>query len=246
MTSLKTLLALKPSVLYPAHGPHIPTREAATKHISDYILHRQEREDQIITLLQKLAGDEKLLSETMGDVMVKVKEDQIAEQKYDYEFFAGKPYNPKPKAKDPKDQKESKTKDGAVAKETKKGDGENGEDGEEGEEEKEEDPVEIEKREKAKYRQSIADKFPASKGVTVSLICRILYKTDKESLVNAASKSVDAHLRKLEGEGKVRRVGMKLPVVTEGKIGEAEDGLPGWEWAGEVGAEEVVGKIKVD
>lgn len=159
-----------------------------------------------------------------------------------------------PKAKDHKETKDQR--EGKDGKDGKDGKGDADKEGkedehpvdsedEEEEEEDEEDPVEQENREKEKYRQSISDLFPTSKGITISLICRILYQTDKESLVNAASKSIDAHLRKLEGEGKVRRINVKLPFVTEGKIGEAQDGLPGWECAGEIGAEEVVGKGKV-
>lgn len=198
MSSLNTLLALKPSVLYPAHGPHLPTRERATKHISDYITHRQEREDQIVKILQTIASDPDSLSGTMGDIMVKVKEAQLREQQYNWEFFAGKPHKSKDSETDP----------------------------------------EVEEREKTKYRQSICDKFPSAKAITIPLMCRILYQTDKETLVNAASKSVDAHLRKLEGEGTAKRVQVRLPVVTEGNIGDAED-MPGWEWIED-------GKIKLD
>jgi glyoxylase-like metal-dependent hydrolase (beta-lactamase superfamily II) len=48
LDSLERLLAQKPGVIYPAHGPLI--REGEAK-IREYIAHRQEREDQILAVL---------------------------------------------------------------------------------------------------------------------------------------------------------------------------------------------------
>lgn len=49
LRSLKRLLGLEPSVLYPAHGP--PVRDACGR-IRDYIAHRELREQQIIAALR--------------------------------------------------------------------------------------------------------------------------------------------------------------------------------------------------
>lgn len=54
MTSLKKLLALNPSTIYPAHGPHITGEDKCHEHLSTYIKHRQEREDTIVAAFQAL------------------------------------------------------------------------------------------------------------------------------------------------------------------------------------------------
>lgn len=216
MTSLKTLLALKPSVLYPAHGPHVPTREAATKHLTDYISHRQQREDQLVALLQDLASDPTKLKNKLADLYEKVHQDQVAENKYNHEFLSGKPYKTKPPSKANEDEEEEFT------------------------------PEELEERDRAERRAKIIAKFPQTKAANLPLICRLLYTSDKEGLINAASKSIGAHLLKLEQEGKVRKVKISLPKVTEGKISELHEEFEGWEWAGEIAAEEVKLKAKVD
>jgi glyoxylase-like metal-dependent hydrolase (beta-lactamase superfamily II) len=48
LDSLERLLALKPSIIYPAHGPMVPKAKAK---IREYIAHRLERETQILTAL---------------------------------------------------------------------------------------------------------------------------------------------------------------------------------------------------
>ena len=281
MMSLKTLLALKPSVLYPAHGPHVPNREASTKHLSDYITHRQEREDQIVALLQQLSSDPTVIGQKYADLVEKTIADKAAENKYNHEFLSGKPYRPKP-AKDAKDAEGAKPKDanvkdkadkGAKAKKEKDGkDDEDGkvkddkarddqekddkdndgqakdtandrdekQDGEETDTEPEEDPAEIERKKKEEARAAIAAKFPKTKAIPLSIMCRFLYNSDKDNLIAAASKSIDAHLKKLESEGKVRAVKVKMPAVSEGKIGEDWAETACWELAGDISAEEVL------
>ena len=49
MKSLDTILALRPSVVYPAHGPVV--LDPAT-HVNGYIDHRNQREAQIVTALR--------------------------------------------------------------------------------------------------------------------------------------------------------------------------------------------------
>lgn len=56
MASLKKLLALNPSVIYPAHGPHISGQDKCHEHLSIYIKHRQDREDTIVAAFQTLAA----------------------------------------------------------------------------------------------------------------------------------------------------------------------------------------------
>jgi glyoxylase-like metal-dependent hydrolase (beta-lactamase superfamily II) len=51
MESLNTILKLKPSVIYPGHGPVISDPIAK---IEEYIAHRQQREQQIINVLKDL------------------------------------------------------------------------------------------------------------------------------------------------------------------------------------------------
>jgi glyoxylase-like metal-dependent hydrolase (beta-lactamase superfamily II) len=50
LASLDRLLAQKPGVIYPAHGPLIPDGEAKLR---EYIAHRQMREDQILAALHE-------------------------------------------------------------------------------------------------------------------------------------------------------------------------------------------------
>ncbi len=196
MTSLKTILALKPSVLYPAHGPHISTADECAKYLQDYISHRQEREDQIISLLKTLSSDPTRLRTAFTSLMEKLDAGKHAEDKYQHEFLSGKPYVPSKEHQ--KREKEEK-------------------------EEKKEDKVE--------------NKFPeTSTGITIPLICRLMYKTDKEGIIYAAGRSVLAHLEKLEKKGKVKRVEVRLPKMAEGKISDPVE-QEGWEWVGEGGEE---------
>ena len=49
MNSLEQILALKPSVIYPGHGPVVSTPE---RHLKMYINHRNAREKQILNCLR--------------------------------------------------------------------------------------------------------------------------------------------------------------------------------------------------
>jgi hypothetical protein len=104
MTSLKTLLALKPQVLYPAHGPHIPTPQQCAAHITEYINHRQEREDQIVSLISSIASPGALVR-LLREHKEEREKENAAKVKYKAEFMSGKPYKPKDKSKDTKDRK---------------------------------------------------------------------------------------------------------------------------------------------
>ena len=52
ISSLKRQLSLNPSALYPGHGPIIQGK-AATEKIQEYIDHRQQREDEIVKVMEK-------------------------------------------------------------------------------------------------------------------------------------------------------------------------------------------------
>ncbi|XP_054156952.1 endoribonuclease LACTB2-like [Oppia nitens] len=52
--SLKTILELKPSVIYPGHGPVI---DEPIGKINEYIAHRQQREDQIVNVMVELGKE---------------------------------------------------------------------------------------------------------------------------------------------------------------------------------------------
>lgn len=62
MRSLEKMQGHQPTCLYPAHGPHIPTTTAARNKISEYVNHRQQRENQIIKLLDRQAYDDRGLT----------------------------------------------------------------------------------------------------------------------------------------------------------------------------------------
>ena len=246
MTSLKTLLALKPSVLYPAHGPHIPNRDECAKCLSDYITHRQERENQIVALLQKLSANPGMLGDAFVELVKEVEAAKAAELKYQHKLL-GKTWNPpKPIDEKPKDDKakddkgkENGDKANEEAKEDKVKDGKakNGDEDRQGDQVKEDTSDEYAR---------IKAAFPSTeRGITVPLICRLLYRTEKEGIIFAAGRSILAHLVKLEGEGKVRRVSVAMPEFVEMKVGEARV-QEGWEWAGEAHPDDTAAKIKVD
>lgn len=98
MTSLKTLLALKPNVLYPAHGPHVPGSEPARAHIQTYITHRQDRENQIIKILRTAASDPPSTLTALQDLLDKYKVDAKEADDYKKQFLGR--LKPKPAGAD--------------------------------------------------------------------------------------------------------------------------------------------------
>lgn len=68
MKSLKTLYDLKPSVIYPAHGPAIVGREECDDHLAAYIKHRQEREDTIVDEFKKIAGNPGIVGRHLDEI----------------------------------------------------------------------------------------------------------------------------------------------------------------------------------
>ncbi|ORX33437.1 beta-lactamase-like protein [Kockovaella imperatae] len=197
MVSLKTLLAIKPSTMYPAHGPHIVGQEDCTTHLSNYISHRMEREGQIVQLLQYIASDPANVRTLVDTLMQGFEAEKAAETKFNHEFLSGKPFVPKKKK--PDDAKDEET--------------------------QEPDPP------------TAGSKFPSDeRALPIPLICRFLYKSNNDALIFAASKSIGAHLVKLEEEGKVKRKAVHMPKIVQGKVGDSED-QEGWEWVGVTQAE---------
>ena len=64
----------------------------------------------------------------------------------------------------------------------------------------------------------------------VPLLCRLLYKTDDEKIIFAATRSATAHLHKLEKDNRVKRVTVVLPKIVDGTVGEPEP-QEGWQLA---------------
>jgi len=116
MVSLKVLLALKPTALYPGHGPHVGTAEESAKHISDYITHREQREAQIVKILQEFWSDPTRMGKTIAGLLDKYKKDAAAEEKYKHEFLTGKEWTVPEKEQEQreKQEKEQREKDGRV------------------------------------------------------------------------------------------------------------------------------------
>lgn len=92
----------------------------------------------------------------------------------------------------------------------------------------------------ARDSQPIAGSFPkageaGAGGATLPLLCRYVYATGHEGLIRASGFTMGSHLRKLEGEGRVRRVKAKMPSVVDWKVTE-ESEQDVWEWCGEEAA----------
>lgn len=83
MKSLKKLLAIEPTILYPAHGPQILGRDACTEHIETYIKHRQAREDTIVKALQILKSEPGTLGTRLEAIRSAAAEQAKAGQKTD-------------------------------------------------------------------------------------------------------------------------------------------------------------------
>lgn len=188
MTSLRTLLALKPRVLYPAHGPHIPSQEASVSHIQTYITHRQKREDEIVATLKRFSPSLSVEDggENIAEALITLKK-EIHEKKEAENKVKGRSMLDKQKASPLPDFEEEK---------------------------------------------KALEKIDVSKGVSMSVIARILYKSEDERLLFAAAKNVNAHLDKLIKDGKVRKGRVRMCKLIGGEVGEVED-MDGWEWIGE-------------
>lgn len=195
MTSLNTLLALKPNVLYPAHGPHLRDAESSAAHVRGYISHRQQREDQIIALLQACKCDPQFLGKTAAELLDKFKTDAAAKEKDERELLSGKPWTV------PEKEREKREKEAA---------------------------------ERLVEDGRAEDRFGEAGCVSAEMICRVLYKTDNETIIWAAKKSVGAHLVKLEREGKIKKELRLMPRILEGRLSKDEEQEAwGWEEEGE-------------
>lgn len=190
MTSLKTLLALQPKVLYPAHGPHIPGVEACRDHIQTYITHRQAREQQIIGILTKAASDPKSTLHVLQTLLEGYEDKKSQEWKYKQQFLgrlkpepAPTPENLEKKAKE-EDKREEKKKEQEVKLDVNKKDG------------------------------------GGISALSLDILIRLIYKTPDEKVLFAAKKGTLAHLVKLMKEGKVVRRGVLNPVILDGEVKE--------------------------
>ncbi|OWZ77056.1 hypothetical protein C365_04314 [Cryptococcus neoformans Bt85] len=188
MTSLRTLLALQPRVLYPAHGPHIPSQEGSISHIQTYIAHRQKREDEIVATLKRfsLSLNVEDGGENIAEALITLKK-EIHENKEAENKAKGRSMLDKQKAVPLPDFEDEK---------------------------------------------KALEKIDASKGVSMSVIARILYKSEDERLLFAAAKNVNAHLDKLIKDGKVRKGRVRMCKLVGSEVGEVEE-MDGWEWIGE-------------
>ncbi|KAK8854662.1 hypothetical protein IAR55_003401 [Kwoniella newhampshirensis] len=244
MTSLRTLLTLKPNVLYPAHGPHIPTARQAREHIEMYISHRQEREDQIVAILKRFSS-----SASMSEDMQYGSDDDGDDGD----------------AVDEKDEKDSVI--------PPEGDSTIDEDDEKVKTKIVSSPLgralirlkkDIHRREEMenetrgplmidRHRPRPMPDFQDEKKalstamvimslddservkeevVPMSMICRLLYKSEEERLLFAASKGIKSHLVKLENEGKVRKDKVKWCKLVGNQVGGVEE-MDGWRWIGD-------------
>ncbi|WRT68568.1 uncharacterized protein IL334_005546 [Kwoniella shivajii] len=185
VTSLRTLLALKPNVLYPAHGPHISNAAACKKHLETYISHRQEREEQIICIFKDLSDPET----SFVDILIELK--RICHTRAEKENKARGPLMADKKKPVPMPDFE-------------------------------EEKLSLEKAEKEGNR---------GKSIPMSVLCRLIYKSEDEKLLFAAAKSVGAHLVKLGKEGKVKKGIAKWAKLVEKEVGDLGN-METWEYVG--------------
>ncbi|WVQ81814.1 hypothetical protein IAT38_003941 [Cryptococcus sp. DSM 104549] len=187
MTSLRTLLALKPRVLYPAHGAHVPTPEASRAHIEQYIAHRHEREAQICSILQLFSPSasisEKIPPLALGEILLELK-----------------------KGIHEKQEAENKARGPLMADKRK--------------------PRTLPELEEEK---AALDKVDVSHGISMSVICRLLYKSEDEKLLFAAARPTAAHLEKLVKDGKVQKTRVNMCKLVGSEVGEVEE-MDGWKW----------------
>lgn len=193
MTSLKTLLALQPKVLYPAHGPHVPGAEASREHIQTYITHRLAREQQIIAILTKSASDPKSTLGVLKALLEGYEEKQAAEWKYKQQFLGRLKPDPSPTPQN----LEKKAKEEKKQEERKKEEGER---------------LDVNKKEGG-----------GISALSLDILIRLIYKTPDEKVLFAARKGTLAHLVKLMKEGKVVRREVMNPVIRDGDVKESAE-----------------------
>ncbi|WVO14394.1 hypothetical protein L204_102027 [Cryptococcus depauperatus] len=183
MTSLRTVLALKPKVLYPAHGSHIASSEACKAHIEMYISHRQQREDEIIAVLKRFSPPPNGEGSNLAEALMALKK-EIHER----------------------EEAENKTRGPLMLDKHK--------------------PLPLPDFEEEKNALSEVN---TSNGVAMSVLTRLLYRTEEERILFAAAKNVNAHLEKLIKEGKVRKGKVNMCRLIGKDIKEIEQ-MDGWEW----------------
>lgn len=257
MTSLKTLLSLRPNVIYPAHGPHIPTSEASSALIQSYITHRQVREDQIMAILTEISSSPESLRAKIEALLGSLQEQQEHARP---SRAGGVGYAPvghgegqiphgqgRPAAVWSVDDKSIAVSQSSISTESESDDvDQNGvkkkhadfgfiEDsasyawrGKGKPPPKREKPEPLMKEE-LERRTAAYEAFPKAgeEGggkISIHLICYLLYKTANEKVIAAAGKSIQAHLEKLEKDGKVFRCRESLPCVLEGVIQAPKEG----------------------
>lgn len=243
MTSLKMLLALKPNVLYPAHGPHIPGASAAQAHIQTYIAHRQAREDQILAILQKAASRPSSTIPLLKDLLGKYRDDERAARKYKEQFMnrlrpeddsqeiaCGRVYEEgvgklDQFAAEAAGRGEAEAVGRGEAEAAGRGEGEGG------------------------GGRTGGGAQGGISALGLDLLVRLIYQTANEKTLFAAKKSTRAHLDKLVRENKVvlrggskgskdsegEGEGVLQPTILDGKVGNPHK-VPAWEWVGEAKA----------
>lgn len=201
MSSLKLLRAMKPSVLYPAHGPHIVGVDKAAAHINEYITHRQQREDQLIAVLKDVSSAKGVLASKLREYSAAILAEREAKVKYRAEFLSGKPYDPKAKKTDAKEAEKAK----AEGDSKEPADGKAKEDGSPagGDTAPGSDPYGV---------------FEDVTALTVPLLCRLVYQSEDEKKIWAAGKPTLAHLEKLLKEGKVRKSQVTMPKIVDFEV----------------------------
>ncbi|WWC63448.1 uncharacterized protein I303_106050 [Kwoniella dejecticola CBS 10117] len=198
MTSLRTLLALKPNVLYPAHGPHIPNAIKAKAHLETYISHRQQREDEIMAILRDFVQDHEDKGKSLVDIVVNLKIEVHATLEKENDAKGPLMFDKRKPIKLPDNPFEEERKN-------------------------------LEKAESSGTR-------PA-KALPLSVLVRLLYKSEDEKLLVAAGKNLVAHLVKLEKEGKVKKDKGKWCKLIAGNVSEELEEMDCWEYAGTDGKE---------
>lgn len=222
MLSLKTLLAIKPQTLYPGHGPHFSGPEASTAQIEAYIAHRQQREEQILSLLLSLSTDPSGPTGLQGrvqDFFARKKADETKAYKEKKEFMSGKPYVVKGSA----EEKEAEAK---VKHAKAKGDDMPARASTPPPRKKQDEVEHADARDEGVDRRH--EGFEGS-AVGLQLLTRLMYDTTSEKLIYAAQRPVLAHLQKLEKEGKVRRVTVQLLSIVEMVVSDEKEAVEGWE-----------------